>query len=233
MPLKMLMGSLYSKTSKETRLQKIKNLILSTYGIGVVGISIPFTKNLFESLTPFVLLFSLIAIIYEKHYIDNLTLDKTLIIFSIIAYFLTFFIEVLGVKTGFPFGNYTYLSSLGPKVFDTPIIIGINWLLLIYCSSAIFSFVNNKTLKIVFASLSMVFYDMLLEKVACFMNMWCWEDNRVPLNNYASWFIIALILHTSFVLMRIRFYSKLAVWIFFSQIMFFVCVYIIYFLFYK
>lgn len=33
-------------------------------------------------------------------------------------------VEILGVNTGFPFGDYVYLEGLGPKILETPWLIG-------------------------------------------------------------------------------------------------------------
>jgi putative membrane protein len=36
-------------------------------------------------------------------------------------------IEVLGVYTQFPFGNYAYASTLGPALFGVPLLIPLAW----------------------------------------------------------------------------------------------------------
>ncbi|MBK7882949.1 MAG: carotenoid biosynthesis protein [Chitinophagaceae bacterium] len=40
-------------------------------------------------------------------------------------------VEIIGVKTGFLFGNYSYGIVLGPKIQSVPILIGINWFIII------------------------------------------------------------------------------------------------------
>src|SRR5690606_27651627 len=54
-----------------------------------------------------------------------------------IVYLAGFAIEAVGVATGSIFGTYSYSDVLGPKLLDTPLIIGINWLMLIYATGTI------------------------------------------------------------------------------------------------
>jgi putative membrane protein len=39
---------------------------------------------------------------------------------------------MLGVHTGILFGNYKYGNALGLKLNDVPILIGINWFIVVY-----------------------------------------------------------------------------------------------------
>jgi uncharacterized membrane protein len=39
-------------------------------------------------------------------------------------------VEVLGVHTGVPFGSYAYSSTLGPRLFGAPPLIGLAWTML-------------------------------------------------------------------------------------------------------
>jgi len=80
----------------------------------------------------FIILFNfLIVIIFQKN-----KFNKKFLLFFILFYLFFFFIEVLGVKTGKIFGSYFYGKSLGFKIFETPVIIGLNWIFLIYLTFA-------------------------------------------------------------------------------------------------
>jgi putative membrane protein len=52
-----------------------------------------------------------------------------------------FFIEAIGVNTGLIFGNYVYKTTLGWKFLETPLIIGVNWILL--TCSVVYSIENK------------------------------------------------------------------------------------------
>nr|MDA3822074.1 carotenoid biosynthesis protein [Bacteroidales bacterium] len=103
-------------------------------------------------------------------------------------------IEIIGVKTGVIFGSYAYGPTLGIKILHTPIVIGVNWLMLVYGSLYITSqFIDVRYFRIVIASVLMVIYDFALEPVAIALEMWDWAG-PVPLQNYIAWFIISFLL---------------------------------------
>lgn len=107
-------------------------------------------------------------------------------------YLIGFFVEVLGVNTGIIFGNYIYGEGLGTKVFNTPLIIGLNWLLLVYITASVLE--NKKLLvpvKIILGAAMMLGYDFIIEQLAPELNMWDWKNNTIPVSNYVAWFFIA------------------------------------------
>jgi putative membrane protein len=102
------------------------NILYVIYGVGVIGHSIQPLRELMLTLTPFTLLITGGLVIYFLIK-DNNEIGKWLVV----TYLITFSLEVIGVKTGYVFGNYHYGYVLGPKIFETPIIIGLNWILVI------------------------------------------------------------------------------------------------------
>jgi putative membrane protein len=167
-----------------------------------------------------ILLNFLIVIIFQKN-----KFNKKFLLFFILFYLFFFFIEVLGVKTGKIFGSYFYGKSLGFKIFETPVLIGLNWIFLIYLTFAFSElFKISDKFKIILGSLLMLFYDFILEKVAPLMGLWFWEGNSVPFLNYFSWFIFALISH--FILRFFKFEIKnvFAVFIYFLHIIFYLII---------
>ena len=74
------------------------------------------------------------------------------------AFSLGFIIEVLGVQTGVLFGAYSYGDPLGFKVFDVPLLIGVNWLILSFSSLGIAGkILNSSMFQVILSSLLMVF----------------------------------------------------------------------------
>ena len=198
--------------------EKTIRFFISFYIIGTIGFLLPFTFPLFIKLIPFVLLFNFIALMLF-HPADKKV--KTILLFS--AIFLTgFFIEVTGVNHKIIFGEYWYGESLGPKLFFTPLMIGINWLFLVYTTSSAFENLKvNPIVKIVLSSSAMVVYDLVLEQVAPKMDMWYWKDGLVPFRNFVAWFIIALLLNTLIKLFHIETKNKLAIPLLVCQFLFF------------
>ena len=57
-------------------------------------------------------------------------------IFVVSVTLIGYWIEVIGVHTSLIFGDYAYDTTLGFKVLDVPLMIGINWLMMTYlCGS--------------------------------------------------------------------------------------------------
>lgn len=153
-------------------------------------------------------------------------------------YFLLFFIlcaaggfvaEMIGVNTGYLFGDYQYGNVLGAKLNGVPLIIGINWFIIIYCCGVtIRQFVvyltsrlgaedmiektRLKTLSlIVDGALMAVIFDVILEPAAVKMGYWQWVNATVPWLNYFTWFCVSAFLLTLFHYFNITAKNKFAI----------------------
>ena len=162
-------------------------IIVILHAVGVLGILSPY-KDLFVPLTPINLLFSFVLFMISFQKLNN-----KFIFFCTFCYIFSYLIELTGVQTGGIFGTYHYGSSLGVKLWGTPLLIGINWLML---SLSVVRLVNTKEihplLKIILASLFMVLLDFLIEPIAIDLNFWNWENNIIPLKNYIAWFFVSM-----------------------------------------
>lgn len=209
--------------SKYLLRQKLKTIILFVvfYTVGVAGIGMPLTQRFFIILIPFALLLSFIAILlFHK----SLHSGNTRFVFFTII-FVSYLVEVVGVNSQIVFGKYVYGSGLGLKVFGTPLMIGINWAMLVYCSASIMErFRIPVVLQIIFASVLMIIYDFVLEQVAPFLDMWYWNENSVPVQNYVVWFALSLIFHALVKWKKVKTVNPLASAIFVCQFLFFVAI---------
>ena len=103
-------------------------LIAVIHVIGLLGLNLESTAAVFEFLTPLNLLFSSLLIFsFHKGF------DTKFWIFCILVASVGFLVELAGVHTGVIFGEYWYLHVLGPKLAGVPIMIAVNWLMLLYC----------------------------------------------------------------------------------------------------
>ncbi len=187
------------------------------YLVGIAGMLLPFSFPLFVKLIPVALILSSVALAFYHKSFDA----KTLAVF-ISIYLIGFFVEVAGVNTGLIFGNYTYGDSLGIKAFNTPLIIGLNWLLLVYISASVLEKTNlHVTVKVIFSALMMLGYDLIIEQIAPLLNMWNWQNEMVPLNNYIAWFFLAVVFHAAIQVFGIKTKNKLAPVILVCQVLFF------------
>jgi putative membrane protein len=205
--------------------RKVRGFIITLYVVGVIGSAFPFTHDLFTILTPFILLISFITLLI----FHTPGFDAKISLLFLLIFLVSFSAEVAGVSTGVIFGSYTYGKGLGIKVFETPLMIGLNWVLLVYCTYLIFEKVPVGIIgKIFGASLLMVIYDLVMEQVAPMMDMWVFDDGFAPLRNYISWFLLALLFHSVFRFAGIRITNRLATLIFICQGAFFILLFIIF-----
>lgn len=160
------------------------------YMVGIVGLSLERTQPLFQRLVPFTLLFSLyfLWLFHEKP-------TYRFYLVALVIYLAGFLVEVAGVNTGVIFGEYVYGRTLGIKLWNTPLMIGVNWLLLIYSAWVLTGFItSNPFLRYGLGGLAMVMYDVILEPVAIRLDMWNWHGETIPLQNYFAWFVMSVIL---------------------------------------
>jgi uncharacterized membrane protein len=112
----------------------------------------------------------------------------------IAAAVLGFFIEVLGVKTEIIFGSYYYGKALGIKFFSVPLLIGLNWAILLYSTAQLSKFKNNMVNALFGASL-MVGLDFFIEQNAAKFDFWYWHASKIPFQNYIAWFVVSFLLN--------------------------------------
>ena len=110
----------------------------------------------------------------------------------VVIFILGFTVELIGIKTGLLFGTYYYTDVLSQQFLGVPIIIGVNWFVIVVSSAALFF--NLKLalpLKALLAGLAATLLDFIIEPVAIKYKFWIWENDLVPLYNYVCWFIFS------------------------------------------
>jgi putative membrane protein len=158
--------------------------------VGLIGFL--YFPETFKKLSPVNLLLSAVLILF--------TSKQTHIKFygSMIAIaFLGFFIEVIGVKTGFIFGSYHYGAAMGIKILAVPLLIGLNWSILVYSTSQFCKF-KSEILNAIFGAFLMTFLDYFIEQSASKFDFWHWKNNHIPVQNYIAWFLISFVLNLIF-----------------------------------
>ncbi len=189
------------------------------YSVGVIGHSIPALLNLMKILTPFTLLLTGGVVFYNV----VKSTRKNFLIWCAAVYSVTLSLEIIGVKTGVIFGEYTYGNVLGLKLLDTPLIIGLNWMFVILGAILIVEklFVK-KYLIVLFAGVLAVLFDIVLEPVAIELGYWNWSEGFIPIQNYIAWFIISIFAASLFHLLKIEINSSVPKFYFYIQLIFFV-----------
>lgn len=191
-------------------------LILSMHLAGVIGLLSP-AREFFQAFTPLHLIVTT-AILLHRQWRDR----RYLLAAAVVAVF-TFFVEMAGVQTGLIFGEYAYGATLGPRLGGTPLLIGINWVLLSFTIAHIKGGMDYPMwAKAAVSALLMTGMDYFIEPVAMAFDFWDWADGDIPWRNYLGWYVVSLLVFLG--LYRwVRFAEHpLAKWIWWAQLGFFI-----------
>jgi bisanhydrobacterioruberin hydratase len=191
---------------------RTRNIVATTiavifHSIGFAGIVL-FDKELVASTSYLNLLLMFGLLVYTQPR-QNLSFW----IFLVSVVIIGIGVELIGTSSGLLFGDYEYGKTLGPSIANVPLIIGVNWFIIIYCCGISVQMLlervvhrlalkNNeapvklKALSIVFdGAMLAVFFDWLMEPVAIELKYWTWKgDGAIPVFNYVCWFIISALL---------------------------------------
>lgn len=216
-----------------------KNLQATTIAIlfhliGLIGILI-FNNAVIINATPLNLLLSAGLLLYTQQ-----EKNSSFYIFLVLTIVTGFAVEVIGVNTNLLFGNYSYGKVLGFKWLNVPLIIGVNWFIIMYCCGiTINTLLNNLMAKVAVPSkVSLTFlkavsvitdaatvavvFDWLIEPVAIKLGFWHWRgDGSIPVYNYICWIIVSLILLSLFHFLPFKKQNKFAINLLLIQFMFF------------
>jgi putative membrane protein len=192
-------------------------LLLLFYFFGLLGMSLEAYRDLFLTFTPLNLFITLIVF-----YKVNQDTSKKFIVLSFLVFLIGFSVEAIGVATGILFGNYAYGNPFGFKIFDTPLMIGVNWLFLAFCSHGIVQSFTKKALwLILLPAIIMTSLDFLVEPVAMKLDFWNWENDIIPIQNYVMWFITSIFIHGLIYFFRPKINTKISFVIMSVQVIFF------------
>ena len=185
-------------------------LLLLSFSSGIVySISLDFVPiNL--------ILTTLLLVKFQKEFSSRFW---SFLIFSCTAGYLA---EVIGVNTGLIFGDYSYGEVLGPGLFGTPFLIGLNWFMLAYSAICLCDFLPFPSwLRFITSVILMVGLDYLIEPVAMRLGFWNWESGTIPLQNYLGWAAVAAIIVGQASLFHFARRNRVAASTFLIQVLFF------------
>ncbi len=217
-----------------TRVQLATAIAVLFHVIGFTGI-VFFQADWIIASTPLNLLLMFGLILYTQQ-----DLTKGFVIFLICCFITGIVVEIIGTKTGWLFGNYAYGTVLGPAVYDVPLIIGVNWFIVIYCCGVTMHMLLKKLVQrvaspqqperpflktisvMVDGATLAVLFDWLMEPVAITLGYWTWGgDGSIPLYNYLCWLVISMLLLLVFNKAGFHKGNKFAVHLLLIQAMFF------------
>jgi putative membrane protein len=105
--------------------------------------------------------------------------------------------EAVGVRTGYPFGEYSYAGTLGPEVVGVPLVVPLAWTMIAYPVLLAARRLTRRWVPLV-GGLGMVAWDVFLDPQMVGDGHWTWADptpelpgvEGIPLTNYAGWALV-------------------------------------------
>ena len=159
---------------------------------GLIGI-IYSNASWFIKETPFNLLLSFTLLII------NFKWNKKLFFLVIICFSIGMISEIIGVKYGILFGEYSYGNALGIKFLGVPLIIGINWCILVFITGYISRFFFDSLIARTFLGIFlMLSLDIVMEPIAPILDFWKFKQGLASFNNYVGWAIVSFPLQLLF-----------------------------------
>jgi len=155
----------------------------------------------------FVLAFTAFSLLHA-----GLTLGwRRLLWFFGLSVVISYFMEEVGVRTGWIFGHYHYGDMLGFKLGHVPLLIPLGWFMMIYPSwvvaRALLGGVNvgqpaGRLILALIAALIMTGWDMVMDPPMAAAGKWVWEDGGpyfgVPAHNYLGWVLTTFLVYLAF-----------------------------------
>lgn len=205
-------------------------LALLFHSCGLVGIlaGSPF----FINATPFTLLLMFLLLIWTQE-----EKNPAYYLYLFIAVLVGLLSEILGVNTGLIFGDYSYGTVLGFKVMGVPLVVGLNWGMVVFSSGIALATLQRYVHSlwpqsqpapalqlitlIVDGALMATFFDWVMEPVAVKLGFWTWAGGEIPFSNYAGWLGISALLMLVFHLAKFRKQNTFAIHLLMIQLMFF------------
>jgi len=74
----------------------------------------------------------------------------------------------------------------------------------------------------------MVIYDVVMEQVASILDMWYWQGDVIPLQNYLGWFVISSLFTSILLGFKVNAINRIAKYIYIVQFVFFLSLHLIF-----
>lgn len=193
-------------------------IIVLFHAVGMAGFMVPYFDAIFLNIVPWHLLLMAAVVIYNHD-----SVDVKFVLFTLLIFVIGFIAEFIGVHTGLLFGNYVYGETLGIKLFNIPLIIGVNWFLLVYSTGVLIQRqrIRNRPLRIITGALILVMLDILIEPIATQFDYWHWAGGSMPIKNYVCWFMLSALMLFIFDRFKFKTQSMVAPVLLIMQFIFF------------
>jgi len=112
---------------------------------------------------------------------------------------LGFAVEVIGIRSGLPFGSYSYTAVLQPQIFGVPVVMAFAWMVLVAgIKQTLQGFGLTRWLEVLLAALWMTAIDLVIDPLAAnLLGYWRWGSPGnyygIPAGNFVGWFLSSLL----------------------------------------
>lgn len=176
-------------SSRETTI--VFRVVLVTWGVlllcGYLFVVTDLLPERFSWTASMILLLSAVVVFLSERRVRSVRRNRVIVI---VLFFAVFVVEYVGMRTGIPFGAYTYTDALGFRLAGVPVAIVAAWYTTIMITRTMArAIVPSGIAAALAAGVLTLAFDIALEPMASFITKyWEWKEGAIPLTNYASWF---------------------------------------------
>ncbi len=172
--------------------------------LGIVLHLIPDLRPLIIRLTE-LNLFLMSSLIFAFGLLNNHRNLTEFTFWGLITILCVFLVAVVGINTGVLFGSFEYGSTLPTTVAHIPLVVPLNWAMLLLSAYGFFSnAVSQRHLRALLASVVVFLLNLLIQPVGVKLGYWVWDTDTIPVQNYISWFVVSIIFTQILALMKIH-----------------------------
>jgi uncharacterized membrane protein len=113
--------------------------------------------------------------------------------------------EVIGSRTGIPFGTYSYTDMMQPQILNVPLQIPLGWLMMLPPSWAVAQAITDRIklrwefpVFVGLSALAMMAWDLFLDPMMVTWEMWVWDNPGsyfgIPWINYLGWLLVSALI---------------------------------------
>jgi len=138
---------------------------------------------------------------------------RGMVVFTAVCLGVASFFEILGLRTGFPYGHYFFTGVMGPKISGLPILLALAYLGMGYAAWMVAEALLGPAARSragvlllpLAASGTMTAWDVAMDPVWVNVDRaWVWRDGGawfgVPLTNYFGWLLTTWVFYQAFAL---------------------------------
>ena len=104
-------------------------VLIIVFLVGLIGLNTPYQEQI-TALTPYSLLLTTVLIL-----LNHREWNRYFVVYFLFCVISGFLVELIGIETRMIFGDYSFGQKLGYKVYAVPIVIGLNWFIMVYSTA--------------------------------------------------------------------------------------------------